>query len=419
MSLAPQPWSLAIGAVVEFPHLVGEIVAAPDEVPAPWSKILEAVLGGKIERDPEGRLSVGHVAHLAGMSSWTELDPMLAYPGTEAAAREWVRTANRVHEDARLRRAIDRAMVPNDDPGASFAELVRRELRVTEQRLTKGAGDLVDLETAEQRWLSGTMESLASGRPIEYPLGYRTDRWTGGLRPGELWALIASGGVGKTTLALQWARRQVAAGRSGIYLSAEMAPEALGRRQWHREAAVALEDRPTLQQLSSRSTVAGNEDPGKDRLLIARVPRMAPSRVRGLLEPRVHEDGIAWAIVDNLRQVAHGSPGRNEHERYEHAVIELRCIAVELGIPLLVLHHLNRQAQDADVPTLAHIRGSIAIVEESDVILALTRDDDGPARDPEDPCGSAKLWVLKARDGVRGYFERLNFNRLVQEYADA
>jgi replicative DNA helicase len=92
-------------------------------------------------------------------------------------------------------------------------------------------------------------------------------------------------------------------------------------------------------------------------------------------------------------------------------VREMKAMARELSIPVIVLSQLNRQAEGQE-PSLAELRQSGEVEEHADMIMLMHRKRDTP----ED--NETTLYVAKHRNGPTGkvmlYFEG-DYTRFVAE----
>lgn len=87
---------------------------------------------------------------------------------------------------------------------------------------------------------------------------------------------------------------------------------------------------------------------------------------------------------------------RPRHEQVAAITGGLKALAKELGVPVLALCQLNREAERAE-PRLSNLRESGAIEQDADMVLFLHRD--------EQDAGKAHLIVAKHRYGETGRFE--------------
>jgi replicative DNA helicase len=119
---------------------------------------------------------------------------------------------------------------------------------------------------------------------------------------------------------------------------------------------------------------------------------------------------VAFIVVDYL-QIAHCAKQSKDGWQREVAGIsmELKSMAKELNVPVMVLSQLSRDAEKRDrtsgVPKLSDLRDSGAIEQDADVVLLLRR----PSRYPGDPRAAepnlAIVDIAKNRNGAVGELE--------------
>lgn len=235
------------------------------------------------------------------------------------------------------------------------------------------------------------------------------DAVLGGFRAGQLVVVAGSTGMGKTTVAVNIARRAVLEGRTPLLFSLEMSREEVVRNVLAAEAGVAttrlhdsarltIDDRDALYAAQSRIDLR--------RLRIQDAPDVTPSRIRSIArrERRLH--GIDLVVVDYVQLVAPNGGRRGRESREEEVASvsrALKALAREAGIPVLALAQLNRgpDTRDDHRPRISDLRESAAISHDADVVLGVYREshfkpDDVALRDRLD------LLVLKQRNGPTG-----------------
>jgi len=252
------------------------------------------------------------------------------------------------------------------------------------------------------------------------PSGYRDiDKMLHGLKAAEMIVLAARPSMGKTSLALNIAEN-VATGvgdpnkepRGVAVFSLEMSAASLVQRMICCRARVSMSKimggfLPSEQH--SRLMNAGEElkhapiyidDSGGLDVLEMR------ARARRLK----NKHNIGFIVVDYL-QISHCAKQSKDGWQREVAGIssELKSMAKELKVPVMVLSQLSRDAEKRDrtsgVPKLSDLRDSGAIEQDADVVLLLRR----PSRYPGDPRASepnlAIVDIAKNRNGAVGEVE--------------
>lgn len=209
---------------------------------------------------------------------------------------------------------------------------------------------------------------LARGVPTGFPtldaaLG-------GGLTPSRSYIVAARSGIGKTSFACNVALRFVQSGRRVLFVSLEMEPADIVMKMMadatnsqinslydpHRfaEAMEATGGWSTLEIMHGRKTVNDVE-----------------TRVR-----EMRREGLDLVVVDYLQLVRPSSRRDNRTVEVSEISNDLKLLAMENQVPLLVLSQLRRPgAGHTDTkPSLYELRESGAIENDADAVLLLHRD---------------------------------------------
>jgi replicative DNA helicase len=258
---------------------------------------------------------------------------------------------------------------------------------------------LYELEHRSQERAAGRGDEIDTGLPA-------LDMILGPIRPGEVLVVAARPGVGKTAFALGMATHvAVDMGRPSAVFSLEMV-----RREVF-DRLTAGRSRFTLGRLRSDNIGTGDYSD----LIKAEEPfRAAPLAVYdgahglGLLRSRIRREsavhGLRFAVVDYfglLDLEAGGSTPR--WERVGEASRNLKTLALELGLTILLCVQLNREA-DGREPSLGQLRDSGTIEQDADRVILLHRRDEDEREDR-----SVSAIVAKNRHGPTGRAE-LSFN---------
>jgi replicative DNA helicase len=242
--------------------------------------------------------------------------------------------------------------------------------------------------------------SLGFGLTQPLPLGLPVlDSHIGqGLLPGDLAVLAGAQGVGKTTLALQLARNVAAAGAPATYVCFEHDANQLVERLLVMEAnLVAGDAAPTLQEVRERLARSGQQTL-TERL--ADLPGMAEAAdrlrdygsrlhivsargdVTGLPEVRraaAWHDRLGLVVVDYLQKVR--SEQVDEDQRVARIATGLKDFALETGQAVLAVSALDRAGLESHRIRARHLKGSVTIAYEADLILLMHHKYDVVARE--------------------------------------
>jgi replicative DNA helicase len=223
--------------------------------------------------------------------------------------------------------------------------------------------------------------SWATGfQPLDSHLG-------GGMHAGDLVLMAGPQGTGKTTVALQMARNVVAAGGAATYVCFEHTPAQLVERLVVMESALAAGDLAPLQEEVRQRLAKGAPDlstaladlPGASQALRAIEhygTRLQLVGARGDLTGLDDIGTIAASappgllVVDYLQKVFAG-PGLDEDAQVSRTATYLKHLALELGCPVLAITAVERAGLDAPRVRARHVKGSVTLAYEADIILVL------------------------------------------------
>jgi replicative DNA helicase len=124
------------------------------------------------------------------------------------------------------------------------------------------------------------------------------------------------------------------------------------------------------------------------------------SKIRAAARLKRGMGGLSMVVVDYLGLIKANDPRRPRYEQISEASAELKDLAMELEVPVIVLCQLNREA-DKGQPMLSHLRDSGAIEQDADVVILLNRENKASTE--------ATLDVAKNRQGSTGCVE-VNFD---------
>lgn len=319
-----------------------------------------------------------------------------AHPIT-AAGHHYARIVADQAARRRLSAALDRGrqLLETTENPATIADLIRGELDTTDttNHTARFIGHTLD----------GTIDAFdqaTTAVPTPWPdLNHKITGWA----PGRLYVIGARPGVGKSIVGLQAALGLAHHGPVAFH-SLEMTTDEVNAR------AIAQIGEVALGRLEGRSDTA---DPlterdwnhiAQARATLDNLPlSIDDNPAAGLPEIRAHarrltrHGKVAGIVVDYLQLMA--TPRGDKRSRYE-IVGEfsrgLKLAAKEFDCPVIALSQLNRGSENRPDkrPTLADLRESGAIEQDSSVVLLLHVDDDRP--------DELDMAVAKNRHGVRG-----------------
>ncbi len=257
----------------------------------------------------------------------------------------------------------------------------------------------------------GKLRGVTSGYPD-------LDKLLAGFQKSDLIILAARPSMGKTTLALDFAR--YAATKSNVpvgLFSLEMSKEQLVDRMLCAEAGVDLWKMRTG-RLSDRPEDSDFPKIGHAMGVLSEAPiyiddtataniMMMRTKARRLQA----EHGLGMIVVDYLQLMEGRSNVENRVQEVAEITRGLKAIARELSVPVIALSQLSRAVENRErkIPQLADLRESGSIEQDADVVMFIYR----PAMYDRDidplKKSVAEIHVAKHRNGPTGQVD-LIFN---------
>lgn len=259
------------------------------------------------------------------------------------------------------------------------------------------------------------------------PTGHvEVDHVTGGWQPTDLIILAARPGMGKTAFVLNAARQASTNQNKKIALfSLEMSVVQLCTR------LASQESETELYKLNKKGIQPEDFVLIEDRLsklfnapfYIDDTPGLSISQFRAKAKKAVRELGIEEIIIDYLQLMTAGKDFRGNREQEVSFISrQLKIIAKELRIPIIVLSQLNRLAETRKDkrPQLGDLRESGAIEQDADVVMFIHRPEyfgENEYAGGISTEGLAELIFAKHRNGDLTTI-KLRFNKRLTKFSD-
>jgi replicative DNA helicase len=218
-----------------------------------------------------------------------------------------------------------------------------------------------------------TSTRFATGMfPLDHVLG-------GGFRRQDLVMVTGRPGVGKTIMALQWARTIAKHGATAIYVCYEHSAETLLERLIALETACDHRERrspstPAAGALFScdgrREVIERVQGYGERLVFVAASGRRTDiEAIDRLVVEQSGRDTVVF--VDYLQKMPARGHDSNEDERTEYLAESLKDLAVTRDVAVVAIAGADKEALAARRMRMRHMRGSTALVYEADVALVL------------------------------------------------
>jgi len=301
---------------------------------------------------------------------------------------------------------------------AEARDVASREIaKAVERSESVGAQWVGDLMVAEEARIDDPTPDLVFPTNMD-----RTDFTTGGgWRPGQLVILAARPGVGKTSLAMQYAAA-AASTVGALVLTFEMSAPELLRLVLGQGSGVApsvIRRRAFAPSVRAKVMHVGDRlKTPESRLWIDDTARTLTD-IQVAARRRVRSHGVKVVVVDYLQLVDPGKDRREENraEAVGRLSRGLKMLARDLGIAVIALAQFNRalESREGHKPRLSDLRESGSIEQDADIVLAIHRETN-PSETKSD-AGAAELIFLKHRGGPLGVIP-MRFEGMTQTFRE-
>ena len=248
-------------------------------------------------------------------------------------------------------------------------------------------------------------KGTAQGLGIPFP---KLNRLLNGLHRSDLVLIAARPAVGKTAFVLNVAQHCATQGKAKVAIfSLEMPKEQLVQRMLCSLAGVSMEKakRGELSLNDWKNLWEANQQLSASDLYIDDSSLTTYADIRSKCRRIKRElGGLDLVTIDYLQLMSGLSNKKNENRQNEISEISrnLKIIARELDVPLLVLSQLSRsvEARTDHRPILSDLRESGAIEQDADIVMFLFKPDQYANLQAEKD--AVELIVAKHRNGATG-----------------
>jgi replicative DNA helicase len=253
-----------------------------------------------------------------------------------------------------------------------------------------------EIESAQKR----------GGDMVGVPTGFiELDELTHGFHPGQLIIVAARPAVGKSTIALDFARHAaVKADKPTIFFSLEMGRAEIAMRLLSSESNIYLQNmrKGTIgdNEWARLAQVRGqiNDAP----LYIDDSPNLTLVEIRAKCRRLAQRVGLKMVVIDYIQLMTSGKKVESRQQEVSEFSRALKLLAKELQVPVIALSQLNRQAEQTKdkKPEISHLRESGSLEQDADVVILLHREGIGEKDHPR--AGEADIILAKQRSGPTG-----------------
>ena len=305
------------------------------------------------------------------------------------------------------REIINKASLGEDDAQKlmDFAEQriydIRRDRSVVGLKLLK---EIINFEVLEVLDKLKNEEFKSEFEGIKCGIS-PVDKVTTGFHKGDLVILGARPGMGKTSLALNFAMNMANDGKTVCFFSLEMTRKQVADRLISNAASIPSEKMRTgeLSEEEWVRLIQASERLGKLPIYIDETSDITVPEIKARLR---RQDKVDVVIIDYLG-IMNSAKNYNGNRALEISEItrNLKIMAKELGVPIICCAQLNRGTEvkgKSHIPALADLRDSGSIEQDADSVMFIYREDyysDEKENPEEVKKNEAYLKIAKNRHG--------------------
>jgi len=207
----------------------------------------------------------------------------------------------------------------------------------------------------------------------------KLNQFTGGWQKGDLVILAARPAMGKTGLALSFARAAAKDNQSVLIFSLEMPHTKLTYRlvaQETRVKSVTEMQRGDITQAELNAMSLKTNQLTKYNISIDDQARMSLMALRSKANRMKATTGLDMIIVDYLQLMADEVKGSNREQEISRISRGLKILAKDLNVPVIALSQLSRAVETRGgdkKPQLSDLRESGSIEQDADMVIFLYR----------------------------------------------
>lgn len=237
---------------------------------------------------------------------------------------------------------------------------------------------------------------------------YGLDKLTNGLQKSDLILIAGRPASGKTSFAMNIVNNIAINSKAKVAVfSLEMPRVQLAQRALCSVAYVSME-RALKGELSVNEWKAlwgANEKLNKANIFVDDSSLSKPMDILSKCRRLKAEHGLDLVMVDYLQLMnADGKAKENRQQEISEISRNLKIIAKELNVPVIVLSQLSRavEARSDHRPQLSDLRESGAIEQDADIVMFVYREDMYNTKQEKPKTDLAKIIIAKHRNGPLG-----------------
>ncbi|MBR4998511.1 MAG: replicative DNA helicase [Clostridia bacterium] len=380
-------------------------------------KIYQAMLDNYIKNVAVDYITVskvletkGELEEVGGLGYITDLTNYVP------SAANYKHYADIIRNDSILRQIIDASQATINDAFESVDAgnvLARAEKLIFDISQTKSRSSLEHIRYGVTEAID-MMEKLAidPNANAGVKTGFPTlDKITNGFKPGELIIIAARPGIGKTTLAVNFAiNSAVKYGKSVAMFDLEMSALQVAQRFICATGRVPMDmvkggtkDQNAWATLFETKKILENTN-----IYIDDTTTITPAEILSKCRRLKAQSGLDMVIIDYLQLMKAEKASKDGNRQQEVADLtrSIKLAARELGCPILLLSQLNRGVEQRSdkTPQLSDLRESGSIEQDADIVMFISdrADESVNEQESDDDAIDYTLVIAKHRNGMRG-----------------
>lgn len=224
-----------------------------------------------------------------------------------------------------------------------------------------------------------------------------------GLQPGAVYVVGARPAVGKSVVAVQLAQAMLNHG-SVAFISLEMSRNDLNLRIMANELKIPMNKfmERSLDSADWKKIATWTHAQTTRPLAVLDRPSSSITEIKRFIRSTHRRKPLAGIVVDYLQLMSQPNGDRRpRHEFVSDMSRELKILAMEYNVPVIVLSQLNRNSTNRTdaLPQMSDLRESGSIEQDADVVMLLHREPYGEAS------VDMKIAIAKNRRGRTGSLE--------------
>ncbi|WP_040155404.1 replicative DNA helicase [Mobilicoccus massiliensis] len=234
-------------------------------------------------------------------------------------------------------------------------------------------GELLEATADEIEQASGS-----TGEMVGVPTGFADfDELTNGLHPGQMIVIAARPAMGKSTLALDFARAAaIHNNMSTVVFSLEMSRNEITMRLLSAEASIQLQHmrKGTMRDEDWSKLARTMGEVSEAPLFIDDSPNMSLMEIRAKCRRLKQRHNLKLVIIDYLQLMSSGKKVESRQQEVSEFSRALKLLAKELEVPVIALSQLNRgpEQRTDKKPQVSDLRESGCLTADTKILRADT-----------------------------------------------